>query len=156
MSAVCFNCPLTICGAVGAILGPKYVSDLSHFRLSSAVIPIFVSNLETDVCQLACGGRVLVPHTPAKPLAMHRKRAPRRDAPVHEIETLSVAQSLVWVSLGTSDAPADPRPDSDGFSMKKRWQLNENSPSGRVYRLKLPDGSMTQLCAVSARFAAIT
>lgn len=39
-------------------------------------------------------------------------------------------QSLVWVSLGTSEAPAEPRPESEGFSMKKRWQLNENSPSG--------------------------
>ncbi len=29
-------------------------------------------------------------------------------------------QSSVCVSLGTSLAPADPRPDKDGFSMKKR------------------------------------
>jgi hypothetical protein len=29
-----------------------------------------------------------------------------------------------WVSSGTSLAPAEPRPDSDGFSMKKRWHEN--------------------------------
>lgn len=34
------------------------------------------------------------------------------------------SQSREWVSSGTSLAPADPRPDSDGFSMKNRWQLN--------------------------------
>src|SRR6056297_512815 len=64
-------------------------------------------------------------------------------------------QSPVWVSFGTSDAPAEPRPDSDGFSMKKRWQLKANSPSGLTSREKVPSGAMTQVCASSAMLAAM-
>src|SRR6056297_353716 len=65
-------------------------------------------------------------------------------------------QSPGWVSFGTSDAPAEPRPDSDGFSMKKRWQLKANSPSGLTMRENVPSGAITQLCATSAMLAAIT
>ena len=41
-------------------------------------------------------------------------------------------QSWLWVSSGTSAAPAEPRPDSDGFSMKNRWQLNGLSIAAQV------------------------
>ena len=62
---------------------------------------------------------------------------------------------FVWVNFGTSDAPAEPRPDSDGFSIKKRWQLNSKVPSSTGGRLKLPSGAITQLWVTSARFAAM-
>ena len=39
--------------------------------------------------------------------------------------------------------------------MKKRWQLNANTPSSIVARLKLPSAAITQLCATSAIFAAM-
>ena len=53
-----------------------------------------------------------------------------------------VVQSPVWVSLGTSDAPAEPRPESEGFSMKKRWQLKAKAPSSHVARVNLPSGAL--------------